>query len=83
MSDTNQSEPVLCELARAIDAREGTRADFAKAVGIGQAYLSQILSGKRPIDRVPLGTVRRISDASGVPFDRFAAPLAPTGGERP
>lgn len=76
MSDSPQT--VLQELARAIDARDGKRADFAKAVGIGQVYLSQILNGKRPIERLPLETARKISDVSGIPLDRLAAPsLAP------
>lgn len=83
MNDSAQT--VLQELARAIDAREGNRADFARAVGIGQVYLSQILNGKRPIGRLPLETVRKISDASGMPIERLAAAsspsLAPGGGE--
>lgn len=75
----NQTEMILLdELTRVIDGRPGTRGDFAKAVGIGQAYLSQILSGKRPMERLPLGTVRKISEISGIPLDRLAsAPLAP------
>ena len=80
ISEANQSDrAALEELARAIDARPGTRADFAKAVGIGQAYLSQILSGKRPIERLPMGTVRKISDVSGMSIERLAAapPLSP------
>ncbi|WP_246801661.1 helix-turn-helix domain-containing protein [Bradyrhizobium genosp. L] len=70
---TNQrAEAALQELARAIDAKPGTRADFAKKVGIGQVYLSQILRGRRPIDRLPMGTVRKICDAAGVPIERVA-----------
>jgi transcriptional regulator with XRE-family HTH domain len=78
MTMTNQIEAtVLDELAHAVDAREGTRADFAKAVGIGQAYLSQILSGKRPLARLPMGTVRKISEISGIPIARLAAVSEP------
>lgn len=74
---TNQTDTtVLDELARAIDAREGNRGDFARAVGIGQVYLSQILSGKRPLERLPMGTVRKICEVSGMPIERLAA--APT-----
>jgi transcriptional regulator with XRE-family HTH domain len=85
MTMTNQSdEPVLDELARAI-AQKGSRADFAREVGIGQVYLSQILCGKRPLGRLPLDTVKRIAAASGVSLLRIAdisaAPLAPGGGE--
>lgn len=82
MSDSPPT--VLQELARAIDAREGKRADFAKAVGIGQVYLSQILNGKRPIGRLPVDTARKISDVSGIPLDRLAAASSPAlapGGE--
>jgi len=75
---TDSQQTVLQELARAIDARDGKRADFAKAVGIGQVYLSQILNGKRPIKRLPLETAQKISDVSGIPLDRLASPsLAP------
>jgi len=71
---TNQTETsVLDELARSIDRRPGKRADFAREVGIGQAYLSQILSGKRPLSRLPMGTVRKFSKASGIPLERLAA----------
>jgi len=80
---SNQTEmTVLDELAQSIDRRPGKRADFAKAVGIGQAYLSQILSGKRPLSRLPLGTAHKLSQASGIPVERLAseasaaAPLA-------
>lgn len=69
-NDANQT--VLEELALVINARDGKRADFAKAVGIGQVYLSQILTGKRPIGRLPLETVRKISDVSGIPIERLA-----------
>lgn len=76
---SNQTEmTVLDELTRAVDARPGTRGDFAKAVGIGQVYLSQILSGKRPIARLPIETGRKISEISGIPLERLASvPLAP------
>lgn len=79
----NDSPPtVLQELTRAIDAREGRRADFARTVGITQQYLSQILNGKRPIDRLPVGTARKISDVSGISLDRLTSPsLALGGGE--
>lgn len=70
-------EAILGELARAIDAR-GKRADFAKTVGIGQVYLSQILNGKRPIKRLPMETVQKISDASGLPLERLAAAASPS-----
>lgn len=70
----NDSPPtVLQELTRAIDAREGRRADFARTVGITQQYLSQILNGKRPIDRLPVGTARKISDVSGISLDRLTS----------
>lgn len=70
---TNQTETgVLDELRQSIDARPGKRADFAKEVGIGQVYLSQILSGKRPLSRLPLGTAHKLSQASGIPVERLA-----------
>lgn len=75
MSDS--ADTILGELARAIETREGGRAEFARAVGIGQVYLSQILSGKRPLQRLPLSTARKISAVSGVPLDRLAAVSAP------
>lgn len=77
---TNHSDTsVLDELAKAVDANGG-RAGFAGAIGITQAYLSQILKGRRPLDRLPMSTVRKISEASGMPLDRLAtAPLAPDG----
>lgn len=69
---TNQAKiSVLDELARSIDKRVGSRADFAKAVGIGQAYLSQILSGKRPLSRLPMSTGQKISHLSGIPMERL------------
>jgi len=72
---------VLEELRRAIDRRPGKRANFARDVGIGQVYLSQILSGKRPFARLPIETGRKISEASGISLERLASvPLAPEGG---
>lgn len=71
------------ELLKEKIAKEGTRADFAKAVGIGKAYLSQILSGKRPLSRLPAGTLLRFSKVSGIALERLAGgapdtpPLAP------
>jgi hypothetical protein len=84
---------ILAELRDAIDRRPGTRADFARAADIGQAYLSQILSGKRPLSRLPLETGRKISELSGISLDRLAGandnrsrcatpPLAPSGDHR-
>jgi transcriptional regulator with XRE-family HTH domain len=83
---TNQTElTVLDELARSVV----NRADFAKAVGIGQVYLSQILTGKRPLARLPAGTLLKFSKISGIPLERLAAhpvaveippPLVPGGG---
>lgn len=67
---------VLDELAQAVAQRPGNRADFAKAVGIGQVYLSQILSGKRPLSRLPGETLLKFSKVSGIPMERLvgAAP---------
>jgi transcriptional regulator with XRE-family HTH domain len=86
---TNQAETtVLDELARSVDQRPGTRADFAKAVGIGQVYLSQILSGKRPLARLPAGTLLKFSKVSGISMERLAeapsetSPLVPSGDAR-
>lgn len=86
MTSSQIEVTILGELKRAIDQRPGTRADFAKAVGIGQVYLSQILSGKRPISRLPIETGRKISEVSGISLDRLASPndaplLAPSGGQ--
>jgi transcriptional regulator with XRE-family HTH domain len=61
----------LQELAAAIDAR-GSRRDFARKVGIGEPYLSMILSGKRPLSRLPFQTVLLLSEHTGIPADRFA-----------
>lgn len=82
---TNQTEiTALDELARSVDRHPGNRADFAKAVGIGQVYLSQILSGKRPLSRLPAGTLLKFSKVSGIAMERLAGgpeaetpPLAP------
>lgn len=75
---SNQTEmTVLDELARAITERGGSRADFAKAVGIGQVYLSQILNGKRPLSRLPMETGRKISQISGIPMERLTGDDAP------
>jgi transcriptional regulator with XRE-family HTH domain len=60
------------ELARTIDARPGRRSAFAKDVGISQVYLSQILTGKRPLSRLPISTGRKISEVSGISLDRLA-----------
>jgi transcriptional regulator with XRE-family HTH domain len=80
----------LEELKEKIDAKM-PRADFAKAVGIGKSYLSQILSGKRQFARLPIETGRKISEMSGISLDRLAgtagaedvatAPLAPSEGQ--
>lgn len=69
---------VLGDLARAIDERGLSRADFAKAVGIGQPYLSQILNGTRPLARLPIETGRKISEISGIPLERLAAAAVET-----
>lgn len=68
----SQTDAVLDELRRAIDERPGKRADFARSVGIGQVYLSQILNGKRPLARLPIETGRKISELSGISLDRLA-----------
>jgi transcriptional regulator with XRE-family HTH domain len=68
---------VLCELKEEIDANGG-RAEFARAVGIKKAYLSLILSGKRSLSRLPIETGRKISEFTGIPLDRLAAPEAPS-----
>lgn len=79
---TTQTEmTILEELTRSV----ANRADFAKAVGIGQVYLSQILTGKRPLSRLPAGTLLKFSKLSGIPMERLATgsdetpPLAPGG----
>lgn len=81
MEETQVEMTVLDELKRAIDARPGRRGDFARAVGIGQVYLSEILSGKKPLARLPLETGRKISEVSGIALERLAspdeAPIAP------
>jgi transcriptional regulator with XRE-family HTH domain len=72
MSAIREETDILTELRRAIDARQGTRADFAKTIGIGQVYLSQILSGRRSFSRLPIETGRKISEVSGISLDRLA-----------
>lgn len=79
---TQTEMTVLDELARAVDQRPGTRADFAKAVGIGQVYLSQILTGKRPLARLPMETVKKISRVAEIPLERLAADIPPLAGCR-
>lgn len=54
----------LAQLAKAIDAREGTRADFAKVVGCSEPHLSLILGGKRGLS---LELAARIETETGVP----------------
>jgi hypothetical protein len=61
---------ILDELKSVIDAR-GTRSAFAEQVGIGEPYLSLILSGHKPISRLPGETLRRLKDASGISVDRL------------
>lgn len=74
---------VLDELVRTIDRMPGSRGDFAKAVGIKQPYLSDILRGRRPLSRLPAGTLLKFSQVSGIALDRLAGaaatspPLAP------
>lgn len=81
---SNQAETtVLDELVRSIDRMPGNRGDFAKAVGVGQAYLSDILRGRRPLSRLPAGTLLKFSQVSGIALERLAGgasetpPLAP------
>jgi hypothetical protein len=62
---------VLTELAAKIDSA-GTRAEFARKVEIGEPYLSNILSGRRPLSRLPFETILRLSEHTGIPADRFA-----------
>ncbi len=69
----NRIEVTILEELELAMKRRGSRADFAQAVGISQAYLSQILNGKRPLSRLPMKTGRRLSEASGIPIDRLAA----------
>lgn len=69
-------------LKEKIDA-EGTHTDFAKAVGIGRAYLSQILSGKRPLARLPAETLLRFSKVSGIPMEQLASGSDNAAGEAP
>jgi hypothetical protein len=71
----------LTELAEKIDAA-GTRADFAKSVGISQGYLSRILSGKCPFSRLPFQTVLKISEQAGIPAERLAADASRSGGAK-
>jgi transcriptional regulator with XRE-family HTH domain len=70
-SDSDNS--VLDELAQSVARHPGSRADFARSVGIGQVYLSQILTGKRPLSRLPAGTLLKFSKISGIPMERLAA----------
>jgi transcriptional regulator with XRE-family HTH domain len=80
MSAMNRIEvTILEELALAVK-RRGSQEEFAQAVGISQPYLSQILNGRRSIARLPIATGQRLSQVSGIPFERLAAaeaPLAP------
>ena len=71
----------LAELAEKIDAA-GTRAEFARKVGIGEPYLSKILSGKRPFGRLPIQTGAKISEAAGIPLERLTAGISPTRHKR-
>lgn len=65
------SAATLDVLCRAIDA-QGSRAEFARKIEMSDNYLSMILSGDRPLDRLPLETVKRISDAADIPLDTLA-----------
>jgi transcriptional regulator with XRE-family HTH domain len=62
---------ILEELTLIIN-RRGSKGDFAAEVGISQAYLSQILAGRRPLWRLPLSTAKKLSAASGISIDRMA-----------
>jgi transcriptional regulator with XRE-family HTH domain len=71
----------LTELAEKIDAA-GTRAEFARKVGIGEPYLSKILSGKRPFCRLPIQTGAKIGEAAGIPLERLTAGINPAQRKR-
>lgn len=66
----------LAELAWMIDHEFEARGAFARRIGISEAYLSQVLSGKRPLARMPAGKLLRFSMAAGVPLERLAGGLA-------
>jgi hypothetical protein len=70
---------VLQELGWEIDDRFGSRGSFAKEVGIGEAYLSQILTGARPTGRLPFELAIRIAQASGLPLEQLAAAVSQSG----
>jgi transcriptional regulator with XRE-family HTH domain len=63
----------LAELTRRIDER-GKRVEFAEKVGISESYLSNILSGNAPLDRIPVGTVKKICEQVGMSIDALAYP---------
>ncbi|CCE05808.1 hypothetical protein BRAS3843_1480039 [Bradyrhizobium sp. STM 3843] len=71
----------LEELAAKIDAA-GTRAEFARKVGIGEPYLSNILSGKRPFWRLPIQTGAKISEAAGISLEQLTAGTNPAKRKR-
>ncbi len=61
----------LQKLASVIDG-QGTRREFAELAHLSESYLSDILSGKRPFNRVPVSTAIRISELSGISIERLA-----------
>lgn len=61
----------LQELAKVIDGK-GTRREFAELAHLSESYLSDILSGKRPFNRVPVSTAMRISELSGISIEKLA-----------
>jgi hypothetical protein len=62
----------LAELAWSIDSAWRRRREFASAADLSEAYLSQILSGARPIERLPFGTAVSICRLAGLPLDVLA-----------
>ena len=75
-------ETGLQELKRKIDAR-GTQAVCAEILGIGESYLSQILSGARPFSRVPVAIALKLSDYADMTIEQISAIPDPSPHARP
>lgn len=62
----------LQELAWVIDTQWTSRRAFARAVGLGESYMSLLLGGARPLGRVPFSTIVQICRLSGVSITTLA-----------
>lgn len=66
----------LQELRWAIDHNWSRRRDCAAAAGIGEAHLSNILSGEQSLAGLPFVTAVRLAETAGIPIERLAEAIS-------